>query len=72
MRPSGLLGISPTDPSALLIDLTVSHRAQVLEAERGEGEYWWLSILRGLTGAGKDEGQAASEAPIDWNNVKWL
>lgn len=71
MRPSDLLGISPTDPSALLVDLTVNHRAQVLEAEEGIGEFWWLSLLRALTGAGNDERQER-EAPIDWSNVKWL
>jgi len=43
----------------------------VLEAEEGIGDYWWLSLLRALTGAGKDEGQER-EAPIDLGNVKWL
>lgn len=36
------------------------------------GEYWWLSVLRALTGAGKDERQASAEAPIDMAKVKWL
>jgi len=64
--------VPSTDPAALLIDLTISHKAQVLEAERGEGEYWWLSVLRGLTGAGKDEKASAADAPIDMSKVQWL
>lgn len=72
MRPSSLLGISPTDPTALLIDLTVSHMAQAHEIEQGEGDYWWLSILRALTGAGKADGKVSAEAPIDWSKVQWL
>lgn len=44
----------------------------MLEAERGEGEYWWLSVLRGLTGAGKDEKASAADAPIDMSKVQWL
>lgn len=55
----------------MLIDLTVSHNARVIEIERGEGDFWWLSILRAFTGAGKEDDKRA-EAPIDWNNVKWL
>jgi hypothetical protein len=68
-RPSALLGVSPTDPAALLIDVTVSHKAQLWEQEHGLGEYWWLSILKALTGGG-DEGKNVER--VDMSNVRWL
>jgi hypothetical protein len=55
-----------------LVDLTISHRAQAHEIEHGLGEYWWLSVLRALTGAGKDEKAGAADAPIDMSKVQWL
>lgn len=61
-----MLGVRPTEPRALLIDLSVSFLAQRHEAKEGTGEYWWLSILRGF-GGGKDVGaKPEKEDEITW------
>jgi len=39
------------------------------EQEHGLGEYWWLSILKALTGGG-DEGKNVER--VDMSNVRWL
>lgn len=71
VRPSQLLGISPTDPAALVVDIAMSHRATAWELEHGAGEYWWVSVLKALTGGGSNDGATATKQPTP-QNVRWF
>lgn len=68
MRPSSLLGVPSTDPQALLIDLTIAHRASLWELEHGVGEWWWVSILKALGGGGTDSAKAKPQQ----QQVRWF
>lgn len=60
-----------TSPQAVLIDLTVSQLAELWEAQNGVGDYWWLSVLKALTGGGSSDGAASASQPKP-QNVRWL
>ena len=77
MRPSSLLGLSPTSPAALAFDVSVALRAQRLEFEEGSGEFWHLGVMRDFGLAGQAKQDAASpptraSQKYDWNNPKWV
>ena len=56
----------------MLVDLTVSRLSADWEMKHGEGDYWWLSILRAFVGTGKGDGSAAGEPRVDPQNVRWM
>lgn len=67
MRPSSLLGITSTDPRALVLDVGIAHLAALWELEHGVGEFWWISILKALGGGTSDTSRAPQQ-----QNVRWL
>lgn len=65
MRPSSLLG-SRTEREALLIDLSISSIAEAHDLKNGTGDWWWLSVLKALTGAGADEPAGKPQQEVRW------
>lgn len=70
MRPSSLLGLSSTDPAALLIDLGIAHRATQWEIREGLGDHWWISVLKAFSGSGSEA--RATDQPKAPQKVRWL
>jgi hypothetical protein len=60
--------VPSTDAQALLIDLTIAHRASLWEFEHGVGEWWWVSILKALGGGGTGETKSKPQQ----QQVRWF
>lgn len=55
VRPSSLIGLSPTSHAALAFDMAMALRAEARDIKEGLGDYWWLSVLKAFTKSKSDE-----------------